>query len=231
MQIEEKRVIIDCTWFSAEREVTRNKGLHLSHVIDFIETAGAPKEKDQRNDSLHNYAAGGFLWERVLDKTIHLPPEELFEWMFTQALFEVDNPKVVRPGELSIPICDCPNCEGVEGLDCPRCNGTGVVKMYMTPDGYNIEDECLEEWKYTNKSARNPITSPKFSRWLQYQIPAYLKALDLTQCRLRVYFARGDYTTGEPMWMEFLLTYTRQEIDEAWEMIRNNAEYIIQNKL
>lgn len=206
-QIESKRIVIDSTWFSAEREISRSKGLHLSHIINFIEDGGVVGKRDQRSDSLNNYAAGGFVWERVLDKLIHYTPEELFEMLFTQAFFEVHNPKVVRPGEICL-----------DGI-------------YMTPDGYHIEDECLEEWKYTNKSLNNPITGPKFARWIQYQIPAYLKALNLTTCRLRVYYARGNYTTGEPTFMEYMITYTQQEIDETWDMIKMNAEYMIANGL
>lgn len=233
MQVNEKRVVIDSTFFSPEREVRRSKGLHLSHVIDFIESGSraAKQQGDRGKDSLHNYAGCGFLWERVLEKVIHLPPEELFEWVFTQALFEVPkHPRVIRPGEQRIPICKCDKCAG-DGKDCEWCGGGGTIYLYCTPDGYNIDQECLEEWKYTNKSARNPITGPKFSRWIQYQIPTYLKVLGLTECRLRVYFARGDYTTGEPIWMEFYLVYTPEEIEEAWQMIRTNAEYMIKEGL
>lgn len=205
LQIEEKQIILDASWFSAEREIQRSKGLHLSHVINFIE--GRKGDGPDRSDSLNNYACGGFLWERVLDKLIHYTPEELFEMLFTQALFEIPNPKVVRPGEICL-----------DGI-------------YMTPDGYDIEQQCLQEWKYTNKSSNTPITHDKFSRWVQYQIPSYLKALSLTKCILHVYYARGNYTTGEPIWKQHTLIYSQQEIDETWDAIKMNAEYMREHGL
>jgi hypothetical protein len=197
VQITEQRIIIDSRWFSPERDVRRSKGLHLSHVIKFIESR--EKKRDQNNDSLHNYSCAGFLWERVLEKAIDCTPQELWEWLFSRAMVDVQNPSVIRPGEMLL-----------DGI-------------YMTPDGYNVEDGCLEEWKYTNKSLRGGIEGPKFARWLKWQIPSYLKALRLTVCRLRTYFARGDYTTGEPQWVEYMITYTQQELDEVWDMILLNA--------
>jgi len=179
--------------------VSRAKGLHLSQVIDFIENPEGPARDGDLSDDGHAYACGGFLWERVLVRLTESRPEELWEWLFTGALAEIRNPDVIRPGEMCI-----------DGI-------------WMTPDGFNLVDDCLEEYKYTSKSANTAITDKKFRRWTSYQIPGYLKGLNLTTCRLRVYFSRGDYTNGIPQWREYLLTYTQQEIDDTWENIVNNA--------
>ena len=197
MQITERQIEIDSNWFSAERDVQRSKGLHLSHVIDFIES----KTYDEDKTVMHRYAVAGFWWERLLEKFINLNVWDRWDWLFSRVMVEVDNPVVIRPGEMCI-----------DGI-------------FLTPDGYNIETEQLEEYKYTSKSSKGGIyDNPKFRRWLQYQIPAYLHALNLTVCCLRVYFSRGDYTDGKPIWMEYTIEYQEQEIAEIWEMILLNAE-------
>lgn len=172
-----------------------------------MEAQAGKKQREDRvdgkmPDSAHAYMSAGFLWERVLEKLTELSPVELWEWLFSRAMVDVHNPNVIRPGE-----------QCVDGI-------------YMTPDGYNITDGFLEEWKYTTKSLKGGIQGPKFRRWVDYQIPCYLRALGLTSCRLRVYFARGDYTSGQPIWMEYILTYTQQELDEIWDSVVLNAAYM-----
>ena len=230
MQIEEKRIIIDSSWFSVEREVRRSKGIHLSHVLNFIEdqNAATRRDRDGNKDSLHNYAVSGFLWERIIEKVVNLSQAELFEWLFTRALFDVDNPKLIRPGEVNVDICECPGCAGT---GCTKCGNTGRIKLYFTPDMYSIDEELLEEHKWTTRSSNNEITSDKFARWIQYQIPVYLKVLRLLKCRLRVCFSRGDYKSGEPEWREYLITYSQQELDEIFDMVLMNAKYMVDNGL
>lgn len=239
MQVEEKRIIIDSNWFSAERDVHRTKGLHLSHVIDFIEEQESGKKRDRPDggglsDIGHNYAAGGFLWERVLTRLIEHNPKELWEWLFTQVMNEIDDPDVIRPGE-QVYSWECPDCSIETRDECRTCEGTGILSMYMTPDGVNIlgdgTDIYLEEYKFTTKSSKDPITHPKFGRWVRYQIPCYLKVMNLTKCRLRVYFVRGDYTTGEPAWYEYIITFSQTEIDEIWESVVLNAQYMYRHGL
>ena len=176
----------------------------------------------------HAFATGGFLWERVLDRLTNSSKEELFEWLFTAALVEIANPVVVRPGEQVIDCGECSVCEGYK-IACLACAGTGRLRIYMTPDGLHIEDEVLEEWKHTTKSCKYGINQAKFDRWTKWQIPAYLKSLGLTKCRLRVYFVRGDYTNNEPQWWEFLLEYTQQEIDETWDSIVQHAVIMVRD--
>ena len=226
MIVKESIIDFDCRWFSAEREVKRTKGIHLSHVIDFIE--GRKREADLSKAG-HAFAAAGFLWERALDKIIHLTKEELWEYVFTQALYEIDKPDVFRPGEQCMDAGKCPACVG-KGVFidpvrmCDVCGGVGRIRLYCTPDGVSITDNCLEEWKYTSKSCRNiDLTSTKFNRWTEWQIPVYLKALNLNTCRLRVYFSRGDYTSGIPQWHEYIITYTDYELEEVWESICRNT--------
>jgi hypothetical protein len=121
--------------------------------------------------------------------------------LFTASLNKIDDPDVIRPGE-----------QCVDGI-------------YMTPDGFSVKDNSrLHEWKYTTKSSATSITDKKFSRWTELQIPAYLWSLGLTECRLRVYHACGDYRDREPVWMDHVLSYAEHELEETWDWIRRNAE-------
>ena len=209
--------------------------MHLSQIIDFIELrGGAPREG--LSDTGHSFATGGFLWERVVDRLINSSKEELFEWLFTAALVEIANPEVVRPGEQVIDCGECPACVGTGGSGisqkesaCEACAGTGRLRIYMTPDGYNISDEMLEEWKHTSKSCKYGLDQAKFHRWTKWQIPAYLKSLNLTKCRLRCYFVRGDYTDNTPQWREAILEYSQQEIDETWDSIVQHAVIMVRD--
>jgi len=157
----------------------------------------------------------------------------LWDWLFGRAIAEPENPNVIRPGEQCLDGGSCPICDGKghkHGIVCEVCKGIGRILIYLTPDGLNIDEECLEEWKQTSKSSRDveiEITGKKFRRWVYLQIPAYLKALNLTKCRLRVYHSRGDYTNNEPHWYEHFIEFTQQEIDEVWEQIQNNAQALI----
>ncbi len=242
MQVTEKRINIESNWFSAERDVQRTKGLHLSSIIDFIEAQEGVKRDRDPNGGMsavgNAFAAGGFLWERVLTNLIERSPYELWDWMFGRALAEISNPKVIRPGEQCLDGGPCPKCDGKGycgagkgGGVCKSCAGTGRILIYMTPDGLNLEDHFLEEWKDTSKSARNPITDKKFRRWVSFQVPAYLKAMRVLVCRLRVRFNHGDYTDNAPVWKEFILTFSQQEIDETWDCICLNARIMVEQGL
>ena len=231
MQVTEEIIELNANFFSAEREVKRTKGIHLSHVIDYIE---GKQRQVELSKAGNNFAVGGYLWERALDKIIHLTPSELWEYVFTQTLFEIDKPDVFRPGEQCMDAGECPACAGkgvyVDPVRvCGTCGGCGRIRIYLTPDGISISDidkhgkSFLEEWKATSKSSKNEITGPKFSRWIQWQIPAYLKALNLQTCRLRIYHSRGAYTTNEPIWRQVILTYSQQELDETWDVIAKHA--------
>ena len=241
MEITERTVQLDSRWFSPERNISRTKGLHLSHIIDYIEYLEGKQDSVHRgplSDIGNAYASGGFQWERVLTNLIERNPTELWEWLYGRVLSEPDNPKVIRPGEQCMDGGKCPVCDGKGyvvarfgemGDVCKVCEGTGRILIYLTPDGYHIDDVMLEEWKYTTKSSDNDIRGYKFRRWLSWQIPSYLKALGLNVCRLRVYFARGNYKSPVPVWREYILNYSGLEIDETWDSICINAAHMMQN--
>ncbi len=226
--------------FSPERDVVRSKGLHLSKIIDYIEFLEGKRE--MRPDGPMSvegdaFATSGFLWETVLSNLIERSPTELWEWLYSRALSEVPNPLVVRPGEQCLDGGICPVCDGkgstYDSLKdpveiCDTCKGTGRVMIFMTPDGLNIETGRLEEYKWTTKGCKYvDLLGPKFKRWTLYQIPCYLKALNLNVCDLHVFFVRGDYTDNVPQWRRYTLSFSNQEIDEIWDSIVQHAQLLL----
>lgn len=96
--------------------------------------------------------------------------------------------------------------------------------IYLSPDPFDLRDGVLEEWKCTWKSSNKFADIEKFFWEWTVQIKSYLKALGLTQCRLRVYFVNGDYKDSGPQVKCAMLTFTQREIDENWRMITNHAK-------
>lgn len=92
--------------------------------------------------------------------------------------------------------------------------------IYMTPDGWNVKEEILEEWKVTWKSARRPIES--FDRYW-WQIKAYCYGLATSRARLRVFFTNGDYRGSGPRLQSWEAEFTERELGDNWTMIRNHA--------
>lgn len=185
MQIVTSPLEIVSTDWSPEKDIERSEGVHLSHVLTYIEEQLG--KKYENNSGGQNYMAMGFVWERLLEV----------------ALNEPENPNIIRPGEQCL-------------------NG-----IYLTPDGYNIADGCLEEWKCTWKSChpeRSPIDGPKFQRWFWQQM-GYCKALGLTKSRLRVFYINGDYGANRrPMPFQYDISFTQSEIDDNWDMVLAHAE-------
>ena len=91
-----------------------------------------------------------------------------------------------------------------------------------TPDGFDCDDYCLEEFKATWRSSRRDIVDDFWS-W-QVQMKAYCYMLGTQTARLRVFFVNGDYRESGPqikMW-EFL--YDDEELRQNWTMLVNHAK-------
>lgn len=112
----------------------------------------------------------------------------------------------------------------------PRMELDGIVGH---PDGIRIESWRLLECKYTRKSGSKPITDPKFRHWL-WQIKAYLKMIDSTECDLIVCYANGDYSDrsgcGPGMALHHKLRFGQREVDRNWNMLLRNRDRILRER-
>jgi hypothetical protein len=97
--------------------------------------------------------------------------------------------------------------------------------IYLSPDGYNKEYDCLEEFKATYMSSRGcDIGHDKFWHW-RVQAMGYCKAMGLLECIFRVYFVCADYTWPmQPEWKSWIVAFSQQEIDQNWSMLIRHAQ-------
>lgn len=99
-------------------------------------------------------------------------------------------------------------------------NLEGIV---MTPDGYDPNNNVLQEAKCTWKGVKNQPTD-NFS-WMT-QTKAYCKALRVNQVMFHVLYLNGDYKASGPIYCPWLITFKPHEIEENWQMLMNHKEYM-----
>lgn len=114
---------------------------------------------------------------------------------------------VWQPGELEL--------DGVSG----NRDGYSFIEEYRRPFF------VVDEFKFTQKSARRPIESEWM--WLQ-QVRGYCKMQEEATgeesrwARLHVCYVNGEYEWvrgGEPKYMRYLVEFERREIDATWNQI------------
>lgn len=119
--------------------------------------------------------------------------------------------------------------------------------ILMSPDGVSLVDDedyadligfdpgfwILHEFKFTRKSSRDfkeslRLRAKKCLMWL-WQIEAYCYALDTLVAKLHVMFINGDYDRekGHPEYKIYRITFTQDELEENWEMLKSHAQTML----
>ena len=91
-----------------------------------------------------------------------------------------------------------------------------------TPDGVYESEWAVDEFKATWRSSSRPL-DPDFWSWL-VQIKAYCKMLQTGKAYLSVFWVCGDYRESGPFTQQFLLEFSRMEVDDNWAMLVNHAK-------
>jgi len=96
--------------------------------------------------------------------------------------------------------------------------------IFMTLDGFSAQSWRVREFKATKMSARAPIRSAKFWHW-HAQAMCYSLEMDTREVELIPYFINGSYELGggkfgRPVVRPYLMTYTRREQMETWDLVR-----------
>lgn len=113
---------------------------------------------------------------------------------------------------------------GYLGRDAEKFSKVGELHLdglTGTPDGIDLPDWSIVEFKATWRSSRRPIESD-FVSWL-WQIKAYCKMATTRTAQLYVFFVNGDYRESGPQLKAFALSFTAQEIEDNWTMLRTHA--------
>lgn len=80
----------------------------------------------------------------------------------------------------------------------------------------------LGEFKCTYYSTRGAPTDPKFAKWL-CQVKLYCHWLKLRKVRLYVMFLCGDYKPPSPVLKAWELVFTKQELQDEFDMVARHA--------
>ena len=93
--------------------------------------------------------------------------------------------------------------------------------IFGTPDWFDTDDGCVEEFKATWRSSRRPIETDFWHWWVQ--IKAYCHMTDTRFARLRVFFVNGDYRDSGPQFKLWQAKFEKMELDKNWDMLRKHA--------
>lgn len=106
-----------------------------------------------------------------------------------------------------------------------RYSSPGEVErdgIFGTPDWFDIEDFCVEEFKCTWRSSRRDISADFWSWWVQ--IKAYCWMLGVETARLRVFFVNGDYRESGPQIRQWQASFDEAELKANWKMLVQHAK-------
>ena len=223
--------------YSADFNIPRSLGCHISHVLAYMDKRKYEEPADEAEAAAREARfLGGFLWE-------HLMAQQAIEQ-------ETRNPSrftshIVRIGEL----CWCYQCNEVifGGRRKSRRHliQEGHVGVFATPDGVMLPEWILKEWKFTTKSLKScggdewiPLgatvpqaENPRYQhmeegswRWA-WQTKLYCWLLKTRHAQLEACFVSGDYglTTRDSVTPRFHIEFEQQELDHAWDVVVANA--------
>lgn len=98
-----------------------------------------------------------------------------------------------------------------------------VIKddIACSPDGINHELELVDEYKCTWRSSK---TKPQdIWRWM-IQIKAYCYVSGYNLARFHVLYVMGDYKFSGPQCLLFLIEFSREELENNWNMLVEHAK-------
>lgn len=176
----------------------RSSGVHMSAILHDIDRVLNAKRysSDITPAELDHFAAIGFLWERILERTL------------ADLTIEHEPGRYFRPDEQQMDgIYLTPDYADLDFF------GDGTCTM------------GLEEWKVTWKStnALDNLES-NFWRWV-VQAKSYCRALGCLHVRFRVLAIVGNWKDKiVPVCRVFEITFTEQELEENWSMLLNHGK-------
>lgn len=107
-------------------------------------------------------------------------------------------------------------------IDAVRPGEVELDGISMSPDGIEeIDgDTRLVEYKVTWRSIKkDPTETPK---WLM-QTKAYCHALGLDTAVFHILYLCGNWKPPSPIYRQYIIWYTQQELQENWDMLVNHA--------
>lgn len=94
--------------------------------------------------------------------------------------------------------------------------------IYASPDCFDMEDFCVEEFKATWRSMRRPLATDFWS-WM-VQVKSYCHMTDTQWARFRVFWVCGDYRNSGPTMKTYQIRFEVEELERNWAMLKTHAE-------
>ncbi len=172
----------------------RSPGLHVSQIVKSICQELYPRRFGKAGEE------EDFSWERM---EMGFAWEEVLSQGLITRFNRVRSDIIMHPGEVEVDV-----------------DGTTI---YMSPDGINLEEESVEEYKCTWASSfTRKIDDDFFAHWI-WQTKAYCYGVGMEATIFRVLFINGDYRGSGPVVKTWRVEFTELEIEENWEMLCNAA--------
>lgn len=186
--------------------VERTPGLHVSDVVhDLCKSAGfVPDEVDSRGWDKKAIWELGFCWEHLIQCA----------WR-ERRVFENRQRRILSQPPLRLPL------------------GKGRV-LHGTPDAWDFIARVEESYKSSTKNMlafeREPLSnfwgwfiSSKVYSWGLHCGTTNRELPKSIQVRFFVLWLRGDYRHPSARQRLYVLRFSRQEVMEAWQMVRSHA--------
>jgi hypothetical protein len=180
--------------FIMRRDPSRKEGVHLSGIILAIMKELYPKTYDRPDDPDDHTVAWRFLSGNA------------WEYYLERALADYyldhynEDEMIIRPDQICV--------DGIWG----------------SPDGYNISEQSIYEYKFTWKSGPNDekgtsIEDEKFTYYM-IQMKSYCHMWGTNKSTLWPLFCNGSYNQGyQPALRAWDFTWTAAELKRNWKMI------------
>lgn len=116
------------------------------------------------------------------------------------------------------------HAESVLGGDLIRPDEFEMDGITGSPDVIRVSDWTLIELKCRWMSSHKMDSLEKWF-WVELlQVKGYCKLIGTTRAELIIFFVNGDYRPPRPQVRGVELQFSEQEVEEAWQLIRNHAQ-------
>lgn len=95
-------------------------------------------------------------------------------------------------------------------------------EIYASPDCFDMEDGCVEEFKATWRSMRRDLATDFWS-WM-VQTKAYCHMTETNWVRFRVFWVCGDYRASGPTMKTYQIRYETLELERNWAMLTTHRD-------
>lgn len=194
-----KRVILGSLPTSTGAGRSKDK-LHLTDVISFIQEEAGTAYTGKGFSDMPLTQDVGFIWETVSERMVsdRQFSENVWAAEFREAWKSMQS---VRSGEVE-----------ADGIVCSP-DGTGS-------DPLNEYEKAVHEYKCTWKSSKNHPTED----WrYMTQVKGYCYAENTPCAVMQIMYLMGNYKGSGPVWLPVRIVFSDREIEENWQMIKNNA--------